>query len=300
MTTNELYINLKEAYSNTNLNKITVTLINLYREEQFGTLRQITEMIGESIEIPYDSDSKAFSRMMMLYHPDRGDFHRNEIDRLAETDDRDGLLNYAHILMLSKIEEIASTLSSYEDIDYSPVYEWDIDLNNFTIINTRSKNSDEESTDVIDESRAGQQGCTFYEGIQLRMFGDTSTGFPSYYLEDLDEFELSQSGISDLDGVQHCTHAIVMDLSGNSISDISLLWNLTLLEELNLSGNYIHEIDSLVNLRNLKTLNLSHNAVRDVSYLLHLPCLEYVDLTGTKVNQSQINKLEETGVTVVF
>jgi Leucine-rich repeat (LRR) protein len=47
-------------------------------------------------------------------------------------------------------------------------------------------------------------------------------------------------------------------------------------------------------------LNLSHNAVNDVSYLLHLPNLEYVDLTGTRVTQSQINKLEASGVTVVF
>jgi len=300
MTTSELHNKLKEAYSNQNLNKITVTLINLYREQQFGTLRQIADMISESVEMPVDSDSRYFSKMMMLYHPDRGDFHRNEIDRLAAINDYDALLSYAHILMLGKIEEIASTLSSYEDIDYSPVYEWDLDLNNFTIINTRAKNSSDDEYNVIEEVRTDRRGCTFYEGIQKRMFGDTITGFPSYYLEDLDEIELSQSGIRDLDGIQYCRHAVVMDLADNSISDISLLWDLTLLEELDLSGNYVEEIDSLVNLRNLKTLNLSHNAVNDVSYLLHLPNLEYVDLTGTRVTQSQINKLEASGVTVVF
>lgn len=300
MKTSELYSKIKEAYSNQNLNKITVTLINLYRDEQFGTLRQIAEMISESVQIPYESDSKAFSKMMMLYHPDRGDYHRSEIDRLAGQNDHDGLLNYAHILMLGKIEEIASTLSSYEDIDYSPVYEWDLDLNDFTIINTRARNSSDDGYDTVAEVQTSRGGCTFYEGIQRRMLGDTSIGFPPYYLEDLDEFELSQSGIKDLDGVQYCRHAIVMDLSENSISDISLLWDLTMLEDLNLSGNLVEEIDTLVNLRNLKTLDLSHNSVSDVSYLLHLPKLEYVDLTGTRVSQLQINKLEASGVTVVF
>ncbi|HEX2394569.1 MAG TPA: leucine-rich repeat domain-containing protein [Bacteroidales bacterium] len=299
MNTSELHNKIKEAYSNQNLNKITVTLINLYKEQQFGTLRQIAEMISESVEIPYESDSKAFSKMMMLYHPDRGDFHRNEIDRLAQKNDHDGLLNYAHILMLGKIEEIAATLSSYEDIDYSPVYEWDLDLNDFTIINTRANTSAEEVVESSAEINS-DTGYTFYEGIQRRMFGDTSIGFPPYYLENLDEFELSQSGIRDLDGIQYCVHAVVMDLSENLISDISLLWDLTQLEELNLSGNFVEEIDPIVNLRNLKTLDLSHNGVRDVSYLLHLPKLEYVDLTGTRVTQSQINKLEASGVTVVF
>lgn len=299
MTTVELHNKIKEAYSNQNLNKITVTLINLYKSEQFGTLRQIADMIRESVDLPNDSDSKVFARMMMLYHPDRGDFHRITIDNLAEKNDHDGLLSYAHILMLGKIEEIAATLSSYEDIDYSPVYEWDLDLNDFTIINTSNRNTQEEN-EASEPASVLSNGCTFYEGIQRRMFGDSSVGFPTWYLEDLDEFELSQSGIKDLDGIQYCRHAVVMDLSENSISDITLLWDLTLLEELNLSGNFVEEIDPLVNLRNLKTLDLSHNAVRDVSYLLHLPKLEYVDLTGTRVTQSQINKLEESGVTVVF
>ena len=294
MTTPELHIKLKEAYSNPNLNKITVTLIGLYKEQQFGTLRQIAEMISETVKISVDDEAKYFSRLMMLYHPDRGDYHRNEIDRLAAGNDHDGLLNYAHILMLGRIEEIAATLSSYEDIDYSPVYEWDINLENFTIINTRGsgESGQEETWDI------SKKGLTFYEGIEMRMYGSTAVGFPPFYLEDQDEFELSQSGISDLDGIQYCIHAVVMDLSDNSISDLSLLWNLSLLEELNLSDNRLEDIGPLANLRNLRSLNLSHNAIRDISYLLQLPKLEFVVLTGNRISDSQISLLEEAGVTV--
>lgn len=296
MTTPELYNKIKEAYSAPNLNKITVTLIRLYKDEQFGTLRQIAEMISESADIEIDADNKHFSRMMMLYHPDRGNFHRNEIEKLAANNDHEGLLGYAHILLLGKIEEIASTLSSSEDIDYSPVYEWDIDLNAFTIIDGQER--------VHRKAGAGHagrpKGYTFYEGMEMRMLGNTCKGFPPYYLEDLDEIELAQSGINDLEGVQYCKHAVVMDLSDNSISDITLLWNLTGLEELNLSGNRIENIETLANLRNLKSLNLSNNNVKDISYLSDLPKLEFVDLCGTKVTGSQIRDLEESGIVVAI
>ena len=294
MTTPELHTKLKEAYSNPNLNKISVTLIGLYKEQQFGTLRQIVDMISDSVDIPQESETKFFPRLMMLYHPDRGDFHRNEIDRLAASNDHDGLLGYAHILLLGRIEEIAATLSSYEDIDYSPVYEWDIDLDDFTIINTREsgESRQEETLDIP------KKGFTFYEGIEMRMYGKTSVGFPAYYLEDLDEFELSQSGISDLEGIQYCIHAVIMDLSDNSISDLTPLWNLTLLEELNLSDNDLEDIGPLANLRNLRSLNLAHNAITDISYLLQLPRLEFVVLTGNRIPESQIVRLEEAGVTV--
>jgi len=294
MTPSELHDKLREAYSGQNLNKITVTLINLYKDEQFGTLRQIAEMISESVEILIDAEGKYFSRLMMLYHPDRGDFHRNEIDRLAANNDYEGLLGYTHILTLSRIEEIAATLTSYEDIDYSPVYEWDVNLEGFTIINLGESGHTEQKR----QRRAGKRGCTFYNAIKIRMYGKTTVGFPPHYLEDQEEFELSQSGINDLDGVQYCIHATTMDLSDNAISDISLLWGLKLLENLNLSDNRIEDIDSLANLRNLKTLNLSNNAIRDVSVLLNLNKLEYVELTGTRVSPDQIHELEETGIKV--
>ena len=294
MTVIELHNKLKEAYSNQNLNRISVTLINLYREEQFGTLRQIAEMISESVELTIDPQARYFAKMMMLYHPDRGDFHRMEIDRLAANEDQEGLLAYSHILRLSRIEEIAASLTSFEDIDYSPVYEWDVNLEGFTIINTKDEGKARKSY-----STRQTKSLTFYDAVKIRMYGSTRVGFPAHYLEDLEDFELSQSGISDLDGVQYCIHAISMDLSGNSICDISLLWGLIQLEELNLSDNCIEDIETLANLRNLKTLYLSHNAVKDVSILGNLNKLEFVELTGTKVPQNQLDELEDLGITVI-
>jgi hypothetical protein len=295
MNAYELHGKLKAAYSIQNLNKITITLINLYKNQQFGTLRQIAEMISEYVEINIDPQNRYFSKLMMMYHPDRGDFHRNEIDKLAANKDYDGLLSYSHIIMLGQIEEIAATLTSYEDIDYSPVYEWDFNLDGFNIVSNH---------DVIDpEMKQGRKnktkGLSFYNAVKLRMYGNTRVEFPPYYLEDIEELELSQSDISDLDGVQYCIHVAVMDLSGNSISDISLLWGLTALKELNLADNQLEEIDTLSNLRNLRILDLSNNAIKDISSLYNLDKLEYVELTDSRVTGKQIKELEELGITVI-
>jgi Leucine-rich repeat (LRR) protein len=295
MTIIELHKKLKEAYTSQNLNRISVTLIGLYKSQQFGTLQKIVEMLSDTLNIVIDPEARYFSRLMMLYHPDRGDFHRNEIERLAGLKDMDGLLGYAHILQLGRIEEIAKNLASYEDIDYSPVYDWDINLDGFTIVNEKESSSNEKKY-----TSSPGRGYTFYDAVKIRNYGNTGIHFPTHYLADMDEFELAESNIKDLDGVQYCIHATSMDLSGNSIRDISLLWGLTLLEELNLSDNQLEEVDALSNLKHLKSLNLSNNKIKDITPLLILESLEYVDLTGTRVSHSQIRELEETGITVLL
>ncbi|MFO7656508.1 MAG: hypothetical protein R6W78_05525, partial [Bacteroidales bacterium] len=95
-----LHNNLIEAYSAKNLNDISLTLINLYKSEQFETLQKIADIIEDFITIDIDKEGKGFSKLMMLYHPDRMDFHVNEINRLAGLGDFDRLLGYAHILKL--------------------------------------------------------------------------------------------------------------------------------------------------------------------------------------------------------
>lgn len=293
MTITDLHKKLKEAYSNENLNKISVTLIQIYKSEQWDTLNQIIEMIRESTSIQSDDRGKAFARLMMLYHPDRGDLHRRELDALASDQNYDGLLEYSHILLLSRIDEIAATLTSLEDIDYSPVYEWDVNLEGFSIINTRNP---EAFHKPVSKKR---RGYTFFEALKMRIYGKTTLPVMPHYLEDLDEFELSQSDINDLEGVQYCIHAVNMDLSDNSICDLSLLWGLQNIEELNLSYNQIEEIEPLTNLTNLKSLNLSNNSIKDTSGLLMLSNLEYVDLTGNRIPPAQIRQLEESGITVI-
>lgn len=289
MTIKELYQDLQEAYTQKNLYNISITLINLYQDQQYGILQKIAEIIGDYVEIDISDDGKGFSKFMMLYHPDRLHYHLGEINRLADQNNFDGLQRYAHILKLERIEEIARTINSFEDIDYSPVYDWDFHTEGYSII------SDE---DIESDLITGPNVCNFYNAIKIRQYGHTNIEFPRNYLEDIDEFELSSSDINDLEGIQFCIHAKTMDLSDNQINDLTPLIGLSLLEDLNVSDNKIANIDVLSNLVNLKRLYLSNNYFDDISPLLELDKLEYVDLAGNDISLDQITRLKNQGVIV--
>jgi Leucine-rich repeat (LRR) protein len=292
MTIKELQQKLQEAYSLKNLNNISLTLINLYKNQQYSILQKITAIISDTIEIEITADGKGFSKLMMLYHPDRSIYYLNEINKLTAQNDFDGLLEHAHILKLERIEEIANTLDSYEDIDYSPVYEWDLETDGFLIIN--------ENDNVIHDVNPKSKEYDFYDAVKIRQYGTTKIEFPTYYLEDFEEFELSFSDINDLDGVQFCKHATSIDLSNNHINDLSPLIGLSGMQELNVSDNRIGNIDALSNLTNLKIVYLANNCIDDISPLFELGKLEYADLSGNKIPTEQINKLLELGVKVDY
>ncbi len=295
MTIKELNKELIEAYTVGNLNKISLTLINLFKTKQYSILQKIAEIISDFINIEISNDGKGFSRFMMLYHPDRASFHINEINRLTEQNNFDVLLDYSHILKLERIEEIASSLNSYEDIDYAPVYAWDFETEGFSVV------YDTQPVEIIKTKNSTKLvGYTFYDAIKLREYGHTEIEYPSYYLEDIEEFELSSSDINDLDGVQFCIHATTIDVSNNRISDLSPLAGLTNLEELDLSDNQIGYIDVLSNLTGLKSLSLSNNLIEDITPLFELEKLRFVDLSGNKITPEQIDKLTDLGITVDF
>lgn len=288
---------LQQAYTISNLNRISLTLINLYKNKQYKVLKKISEIISDYISVNIMDDGKGFSKLMMLYHPDRAIYHINEINSLAEKGNFEGLMQYSHILRLERIDEIAASLNSFEDIDYSPVYDWDMDMDTegFSII------YDGQPVDIIEpETNPGFMEYAFYDAIKMREYGQTDIEFPAYYLEDMDEFELSSSGINDLDGIQFCIHAKSIDLSNNMITDLTPLIGLANVEELNLSDNQIGFIDILSSLVNLKSVLLSNNCFDDISPLFGLEKLEYADLSGNKIDFEQINILIESGVSVDY
>ena len=295
MNITELNHKLIEAYAVGNLNNISLTLINLFKTQQYSVLQKISEIISDYVSISISDDGKGFSKFMMLYHPDRASFHINEINRLTAQNNFDGLLDYSHILKLERIEEITASLNSYEDIDYSPVYEWDMDTEGFSIIN------DSQPVEIIrTKTNTKPVGYAFYDAVKLREYGHTDIEYPSFYLEDIEEFELSGSDINDLDGIQFCVNAKTIDISDNRITDLSPLTGLVNLEELNLTDNQIGYIDCLSNLRSLKSILLANNNIEDITPLYELEKLEYADLSGNKIDIGQIEKLTELGITVDF
>ena len=286
--------NLLESYSPANLNLISVVFLNLYKNQQFGTLQKIADIISDFVQVEIDDNGKGFSKLMLLYHPDRGEFHRIEIMKLADADNFDALLNYSHILKLERIEEMANALESLEDIDYSPVYAWDFSDDGFTV---QSDSGKKQKSGNLNNRK--NKPVTFYEAVKIRQYGNTKISFPAYYLEDIDEFEFAESVINDLDGIQYCIHAVNVDLSDNRIADLRLLENLGMIEMLNLSDNRITDIDALEYLTNLRELNLANNRIKDISPLFSLENLEFVDLSGNKIPEASLRRLREKGINVV-
>jgi hypothetical protein len=292
--TDDLLVRLLEAWSESNLNKIARNLIVLYKEKQFEKLNVISGMISEWVEIRIEPDGKGFSKIISLYHPDRGESYRNQISLAADSGDLNLLSRFEHIFVIQDIEEIAANIECFEDIDYHPEYEWDVQGSGFSYFQDKKKKARSKS------QKPRSQGCTFYDAVKIRQYGDTSIEFPTYYLEEMDEMEMSECDIDDLDGVEYCIHTISLDLSLNQITDVTPLSNLLCLQELNLSNNKIGYIDGLAFLQQLKSVDLSYNSIDEISPLFEIETLQFADLTGNKISKDQIQELRNLGVNVEF
>jgi len=290
---NTLHQQLKEAYTEANLNKISRNLIRLYTEKQFDQLKKIAGMITDWVTIDITEDKKGFSKLIMLYHPDRIQYYHNELENYLSSKNHSRLKHLEHILVIQDIEEISMILDNYEDIDYSVEYEWDADTTGFSYFSDSAP--PKHSTR---KTKVSKSNYSFYEAVKIRNYGNTTTEIPKWYFEDWDEIELTENQIDDLDGIEYCINAMTVDLSVNSITDISPLFGLTAIEELNLSDNKIGYIDALSNLLKLKIVDLSNNEIDDISPLFDLPELESCDISGNKVPADQIRELEELGVSV--
>lgn len=294
MKIKDLYLKLTDAYSDDNLNIITGKLIELYKNKNFVKIRELANRVSTIVSINEEKDAKCFSKLVVLYHPDKGESLRNEIDNYYAKNDTENLTKYSHILLLKDIEKIP-VIYIDNDIDYRPEYSWDDEQSEgYRFYETEMDETldDEDFTIEVNEK-------SFYNAIKLREYGNLNVEFPSFYLEDIEHFELNFYGIEILDGVEYCKQAITMDLSNNNIVDITELGNLVLLEELYLANNQIGNIDALNNLVNLKIVDLSYNQIDDILQLMELEHLEYVNLIGNNISKNEINRLKEKGIMVV-
>jgi Leucine-rich repeat (LRR) protein len=281
------------AYSHENLNLITGKLILLYKRKSFAKIREIANRISKYIPIEEEKDARCFSRLIILYHPDKGEQFRKEIQQHFAKNDYGNLANYSHIFLMADIDNI--TVSTIDkNIDYRPEYVWDSDTcDGFDVVDTNEDIEPEEEYAQSDIERS------FYNMIKIREYGRINVEFPPYYLEDFEEFEMAYCGLESLDGVEYCIHVKILDVSNNALSDLSCLWDLENLEELYLANNQIGYVDDLSNLINLRVLDISYNQIDDVSTLFELPQLEFVNLMGNPVPHAQITKLQKKGIIVM-
>ncbi|GBE26603.1 internalin-A precursor [bacterium BMS3Bbin03] len=292
MNLKELYNKLNEEYSDENLNRITGKLIELYKSKNYGKIREIANKISKYVEIDEEKEAKCFSKLIVLYHPDKGELHRKAIKKHYSENNFESLTQYSHIFQLKNIENVTVTAID-EDIDYQPEYTWEDNKNEGYYFYDEDEIKPKEGSDTEEYEKS------FYNEIKLRVYGDLTIDFPPYYLEDFEDFELAQSGIESLDGVEYCKHVVTFDLSNNKITDISELRTLDRLKELYIANNQIGYIDALSSLFELRILDLSNNRIDDISPLFELDNLEYVNIIDNPISISQIEKLKEKGIIVM-
>lgn len=293
-----LYSQLTEAYTDANLNRITARIIGLYKARQYGEIQKISRIVSEYVQVDDEQVSKCFSKLVMLYHPDRGAHYREEIDQLQKAGKSNEFSRFEHILKIQDIEDwvVEEEFSFEEDIDYTPQYEWDYQDRGFEYFFDGSPEHDDS---FATQTGIPEPNSSFYRAVKRKIYGSLYVQFPPYYLEDFDEIDMAEYEIMDLDGIQYCIHVRILDLSGNQIVDITDLWELEMVEELYLADNQIGIIDALNNLSRLRIVDLSRNEIDDISPLYDLPNLEYVNVIGNRVPAEQIEYLKDQDVVVV-
>jgi hypothetical protein len=286
----KLYNEIIEAYSDKNLNRITGKLIELYKNKNYSEIRRIANKVSKYVTIDEDQDAKCFSRLIMLYHPDKGDYFRKNIRECFLGNDLENLEKYSHIREVENIEDIQPE-SIDDDIDYHPDYIWDDEFSDG--MQEHNDYNPEEDIELEEVEKS------FFNAVKLREYGHLEVHYPTWFLRDLEEYEMVYSGINSLYGIEYCRHVVNLNLSNNEISDISELWYLNRLEELYLANNEIGYIDILSNLTLLRIVDLSGNQIDDISPLFDLRHLEYVNLMNNKIPKEQIEYLKKRDIIVM-
>lgn len=303
---NLLYLNLVEAYTEKNLNKITSDIVSIYKAKQFSQLKGLLRAIYDK-EFEHIKTSKCFSKLIMLYHPDKLSHYLKEIDTSYKEKSFEKLSTFSHIFTALDLESAitADIIENYIQ-DFEPEYIWDFNEEGFSYYTEDELNSSfddfgsdaERYSEPVDDI-FNDTDNSFFTAVKRKIYGSQNVELPGLLLEDLEEIDMAEYEIDNLDGIECCKYVKNLDLSNNFISNISELYTLKQLTELYLANNNIGYIDVLAHLKNLRVLDISNNDIIDISPLFSLENLEYLNIVGNSIPITQRNHLKNKGVIVV-
>ena len=98
MEIGDLYSNLKLAYTAENLHMISSRIIDMFREHQYDALRAVQKVVNEYTPCREEKINRVFSRLIMLYHPDRLNQSLVRLDEAYRSGDFETLFGMSHIL----------------------------------------------------------------------------------------------------------------------------------------------------------------------------------------------------------
>jgi len=294
MQIKELYDELVRAYSLENLNTLSSGIISLYRAKDMGTLRKIHAAVyngsyGEDLQ-----ESRIFTKIITHYHPDRQEQIQKTLSDLLQHDDLEGMKRMDHILDVQKIDVNGQYAESGGDVDFDYGDLWDFATDGYGYIDDEER--DAGPYDAYEEMIMDHG---FYSAVNRKVYGHLSVEFPVHLLADMEIIDMAEYEIENLDGVEYCTYARIMDLAGNNLTEVTALAQLMRLEEIFLQNNHISYLDGLNELPYLRILDLSFNDVDDLSPLFEVDSLEFLNIIGNRVPAWQLEKLSLMGVIVV-
>ena len=286
------------AYTEANLNYITTNVINCYKEKRFAYIHEVNRILkNDNIDVK-EKISKIFSRIIMLYHPDKLNYYLNEIEKSSQNGNTENLEQLSKIFIILDIDETnAGNNLVDKNFCFEAEYVWDYEQEGFYYF---TEGDDRLSYIDQDDIKKRYVRTSFLSALKRREFGTLDIDFPVHELYDSEEIELADYDIDDLDGIEFCKHLISIDLSNNNISDISKFAFIKSLEEVFISNNQINFIDRIYTLKKLRIIDLSNNKIDDISVLLYLNNLEYVNIVGNNIPKQQIEMLKEKGIIVVY
>ncbi len=293
MQIRELYDELVKAYSQENLNELSSGIITLYRNQDATALRRIYAYMFAGSQGSEERLSRIFTKIISHYHPDRQEQIYKELNHFLELNDLQGMMKLDHILDIQKLDMSSSPGPDLdEDFDFEDV--WDYSDLGYSYID-----DEERETDDYDPYMDMIMDHGFISAVKRKVYGHLNVDFPTHLLADMEFVEMAEYEIENLDGIEYCTYARILDLSGNNLSDVSLLAQLGRLEEVFLQNNHITYLDGLNELPFLRVLDLSHNEVDDITPLFEVDTLEFLNIIGNRVPAWQLEHLSLAGVIIV-
>ena len=294
MEIGELYGNLLKAYTAENLGTVSGRIIELFRDKKYDALRAIQKVVNDYTPCNEEKINKVFSRLIMLYHPDRLSQNRKQLDRAFQEGNFETLYAMSHILTVQNLEPGHAVLSSvFTEEDLAEEFGWDEGADGYSYFMAGEELEQEE------DLAPGMERRSFLTVLKRRVYGNLNVDFPMYLLEDLEEIEMADYELEDLDGISACHYARAVDLSNNNLTDITELGELRQVERLYLSNNQVGLIDPLYNLSVLQVLDISFNDVDDLSPLFELNYLSYLNVMGNRIPAWQLEKLQLQGITII-
>ena len=146
MEIGDLYKNLKEAYTAENLGLISGRIIDMFRDHKYDALRAVQKVVNEYTPCAEEKINKVFSRLIMLYHPDRLSQNLGKVEEAYKRGDFEELFTLSHILTVQNLEPekvMVSSVISEEDL--AEEFGWDDGVDGYSYFMAGQEYQEEDS-----------------------------------------------------------------------------------------------------------------------------------------------------------